>query len=175
MNSTYYLFDMDGTLFFTDELNNESYNHALSANSFEPIRNQKRITREVVKKNYPEISEQDIAELIRQKQDYFIRNIKKVEINNALFGILQRIGKDKCVLWTSADRERTESIVNEFGLQYLFCKILHSDKTDISLEVQNICLELSCSCEQLSAFENDSAVVEELGKNGVSCFLLVSP
>ena len=175
MNDTYYLFDMDGTLFFTDALNNESYNHALSVNNFNPISNQKRITREVVKKIYPEVSEQEIAKLIRQKQDYFIKNIKKVEINKALFSILQKIEKDKCILWTSADRERTESIVNKFDLQHLFCKTLRSDKTDISLEIQSICLEFSCSCEQLLVFENDSAIVEELGKNGVSCFLFVSP
>ena len=171
----YYIFDMDGALFFTDELNNESYNSVLVENNFEPISNKKRITRKTVKISYPEISDKKIAEIICQKQEYFINNISRVQTNCFLFDLLEKIEKDKCILWTSADRGRTESMIKEFDLQRFFGRTIFSDKKHISADMKHICSELACTTDQLLVFENDAAIAKALSEAQVSCFLLIRP
>lgn len=104
INNYYFLFDMDGTLFFTDELNNESYNYALRKYNLPIIEHKKRITREIVKKTYSELNAQQITKLIQLKQNYFIKNINKVHINESLFYILRKIKRNNCILWTSAEK-----------------------------------------------------------------------
>jgi len=175
MATHYYLFDMDGTLFFTDELNNESYNLALIENNFNPICGEKRITREIVKNFYPEINEQEMAELINQKQNYFIKNICRVQKNDFLFDMLSRIKKSNCILWTSAEKKRVDSMIKEFDLQRFFGRVIFSTKKHISKEIDHICTEFICTRDQLCAFENDVLVAKELKEGNVGCFLFIRP
>jgi len=113
--------------------------------------------------------------LISQKQNYFIKNICRVQTNNFLFDLLRKFEKDQCILWTSADRKRVESMIKEFDLQCLFCRVIFSDKSNISEEINHICSELACTTDKLLVFENDAFVAKELGKNHVSCFLFIRP
>lgn len=176
MKDCYYVFDMDGTLFFTDELNNESYNSALIENKLKPIDSHyKRITREVVRACYPEISDNVIAELIRQKQKYFVNNINRIQPNAFLFDIIRKVKSDRCALWTSAEKKRVEGVINAFNLQCLFDKIIFSGKKLISEEINNICSEFACTKEQLLVFEDNAHVISELRKSGVSCCLFIRP
>lgn len=168
-----YLFDMDGTLFFTDDLNNESYNYALAAKNLETIHGKTRITRETVKKIYPELTEEEMLEIICQKQDYFSRNIALVHRNDFLFSILKRIEKEKCVLWTSADKNRVKRIIDEFLLHQYFDRVIFSNKKRMSEDINNICLELRCAAEHLLVFENDASIVKELECHHISCLLFV--
>lgn len=171
INNYYFLFDMDGTLFFTDELNNESYNYALKKYNLPIIENQKRITREVVKRTYSELNAQQLTKLIQFKQDYFIKNINKVHINGSLFYILRKIKKNNCILWTSAEKKRTEALINEFNLHNFFIRIILSEKKNISQDIKNICSEFSCTYNKLLVFENDPIMVDKLKENNVSCLL----
>ena len=106
--------------FFTNELNNESYNLALVENRLKPFHNRKRITKELVKSIYPEMSERKFDKIITQKQNYFINNIGQIQKNEFLFDLLRRLERGKCILWTSADKRRAESIFKEFELQRFF-------------------------------------------------------
>ena len=175
MATHYYLFDMDGMLFFTDELNNESYNLALIENNFNPIRGEKRITREIVKDFYPEIDEQKMAVLINKKQDYFTKNICRVQKNDFLFDILSKTERKNCILWTSAEKKRVDSMIEEFGLQRFFGRVIFSTKKHISKDIDHICEEFICTREQLCAFENDVLVAKELKEDNVGCLLFIRP
>lgn len=165
-----------GRFFFTDELNNESYNSALIENKFNPIPNyHKRITRAVVIACYPEINDKVLFELIRRKQEYFVNNMSKIQTNTFLFDILKRAKKGRCVLWTSAERRRVDGIISEFDLQRYFDKIIFSSKKHIAEDIYHVCSELACMREQLLVFENDATVVKELQKNNISSCLFVRP
>lgn len=135
----------------------------------------KRITREVVKLCHPKISEKVFAEVIRQKQEYFIKNIAKIQTNSFLFSILRKLEKHKCALWTSAEESRANGIIIEFNLNSFFCTKIFSSKRHILEDIKYICSELSCTKEQLLFFENDVSVAKELQENNVSCFLLIRP
>ena len=84
---------MDGTVLFTDKLNNESYNYALKKYNFPIIQTQKRITRKLIKKCYSYLEDKELTNIIQLKQNYFINNIKKAERNEPLFSILQSLEK----------------------------------------------------------------------------------
>lgn len=171
-NIFYYLFDMDGTIVFTDELNNESYNYALLACNLKPIMNEKRITREIVKKYYPYIEKQKIDIIIDKKQRYFIENIWKVRVNTCLLDIIRRLGNN-CILWTSSDKKRAMHICNFFKLKEMFDFIVFSDKKNIYRDISEICNELACTCNQLIVFENDTNIVHKLKMQGIKCLLFI--
>lgn len=172
-NVFYYLFDMDGTIVFTDELNNESYNFALLAYNLKPIINEKRITRKIVKKYYPYIEKQKIDVIIDKKQRYFIENIRKIRVNNCLLDIVRSLGNN-CILWTSSDRKRALHICNFLKIRDMFSLIIFSDKKNLYRDISKICKRLTCTCEQLVVFENDANIVHDLKKHGLKCLLFVS-
>lgn len=172
-NNYYFLFDMDGTVLFTDKLNNESYNYALKKYNFPIIQTQKRITRKLIKKCYSYLEDKELTNIIQLKQNYFINNIKKAERNEPLFSILQSLEKNKCILWTSADKKRAKAMIMEFNLSLFFSKKIISEKKYISEDIKNICAELSCKDSQLLVFENDPIIVNKLKKINVSCFLFI--
>lgn len=116
----YYLVDLDGTLVFTDFLNNESYNYSLQKNGLDLILNEKRITRQVIQDYYPAIAPNILNRIIQQKQEYFLHHITSIDKNIFMFDILAGLGKRKCFLWTAADRIRAEGIISEFRLKSLF-------------------------------------------------------
>lgn len=172
-NIFYYVFDMDGTIVFTDELNNESYNYALLACNLNPIINEKRITRETVKKYYPYIEKPKMDIVIDKKQRYFVENIWKVRANTCLLDIIRRLGNN-CILWTSSDRKRAMHICNFLKIKGMFNFIIFSDKKNICRDISKICNRFACAYDQLIVFENDANVVHELKIQGIKCFLLIS-
>ncbi|GHV59204.1 hypothetical protein FACS1894103_2120 [Campylobacterota bacterium] len=128
-----------------------------------------------MKNTYPELSEQQMVELTKQKQHYFINNIARLNKNEFLFDIAKMIGRDKCILWSSADQIRIESMVQEFELKRLFCRIIISSKHHIFEDINNICLKLACTKEQLFIFENDAQIAQELSNNHIGCLLYIQP
>lgn len=66
-----YVFDLDNTLIYTDSLNNDSYNYALSLQGLAPINDCKRITRDIVFKKYPNLNNVQKNKIIELKQEYF--------------------------------------------------------------------------------------------------------
>lgn len=169
----YYLVDLDGTLVFTDFLNNQSYNFALQKNGFDLILNEKRITRQVIFNHYPHISQKILNKIIQEKQDYFLHHITNVDKNIFMFDILAGLGKGKCFLWTAAERIRAESIISEFRLSFLFHDIFFRDKKSIESDISYVCSRLNCEKSEIIVFENDSRIVRNLADNGVSSFLFI--
>ena len=93
------VFDLDNTLVFTDMLNNESYNFALTKIGKERIVDVKRITRNIVNSVY-ELTDDEKQQLIKTKQEYFDNNISKIELNEGLILKLKELDSSKCILWT---------------------------------------------------------------------------
>ena len=90
------VFDLDNTLVFTDKLNNESYNFALTKIGKERIVDVKRITRNIVNTVY-ELTGDEKQQLIKTKQEYFVNNISKIELNEDLISKLKELDSSKCI------------------------------------------------------------------------------
>lgn len=116
-----------------------------------------------------------IAKLTEQKQDYFVKNIDQIHINKFLFDILKMLKKEKCILWTSCDKRRAESIIEAFDLRHLFDQIIFSAKQHIFEDINHICSQLNCVRTQILVFENDVSIAQTLSENHIACFLYIQP
>lgn len=169
----YYIFDGEGTLFFTDDLNNESYNYALLENNLHPLENMHRITRKTIIDVYNGLDKSVLDEIIQQKQRYFVNHIDKVKGNHFLFNIISKIGKNQSILWTASDCNKMEHILDKFHIKSSFNKIIFSDKKDIAKDLNEICDFFHCTYKQLLIFENDISIVGELNKLHINCLLFM--
>lgn len=162
MKMNRYVFDLDNTLVYTDLLNNESYNYALRMHGINWVSGKIRITRELVSQIYPNIVKLELDEIIRLKQDYFVQNMHKIELNKTLQKLLISANPDFCLLWTSADKCRTESILNFFELTNCFVSIFYSYKTDLKSDILRICDIMQCESSNLAIYEDSQITVKIL-------------
>ncbi len=128
-----YVVDLDDTLVWTKDLNNDAYNYALEKNGRERVKANKRLTRE----NF----EFDItSKIIADKQKYFVQKWVKyrVVINEYLLNILQKQDVKSCFLWTSADRNRAKYVLKELNLNKYFNKIIFDDKKDFNISLKRL-------------------------------------
>lgn len=172
-DSIYYIFDGEGTPFFTDDLNNESYNYALLKNNLQPLENMHRITRKTIIDVYDGLDKSLLDKIIQQKQRYFVKHIDKIKGNIFLFNIFSKIGKDQSILWTASDCNKMEYILEKFNIKYFFNRIILTDKKDIAKDLNEICDVFHCTHDQLLFFENDIFIAKELNKLHLNCFLFM--
>lgn len=162
------VFDLDNTLVYTNQLNNQSYNYALKNVGLEPIDNCKRITRKVVIEKYTEMSSEVMTKVIMAKQDYFIKNLRKTSLNNSLVNKLISINVEYCILWTSADRNRVIELLKYYGIENRFAEVKYSNKNNVLRDMQEICRMFEVTFEELEVYEDNLIVVEELMKFGIN-------
>ena len=147
------VFDLDNTLVFTDKLNNESYNFALLNMGKEEITDVKRITRDIVGVRYG-LTDDEKRVIVKTKQQYFINNIDKIELNDALILKLKKLEPNNCILWTRAERVRTESILKHLQIIDCFSKIFYSPKIDLEGDIKKICSFFNCRKEDLIFYDD---------------------
>lgn len=116
--------DLDDTLIGSTLLNNDAYNYALERYGYKRIECNGRLTRKNIIKN------KDFDKIIKLKQKYFnsLWLPYRVTINKTLLKIIKSNGPEKCFLWTKANAERAESIVNQCNLRSYFKKIIYDKK-----------------------------------------------
>lgn len=148
-----YIFDLDNTLVYTDELNNEAYNYALKVLNKDTIDIDSRITREIVFLKI-KLNEDEKKTILKIKQEYFIENIKKLKLNEQLISFLKSQNPEDCILWTKADKNRVEAILNYFDLKKYFIWIFYSDKTNIINDINFMTKKLCCSKCDLIIFDD---------------------
>lgn len=156
----YYIFDLDNTLVFTDVLNNEAYNFVLKKFGLSEIWDVDRLTRETVFQKYPEI-EKCKDEIIALKQKFFIKHLEKTLLTREILKFVNS-GERENILWTSAEEIRVFAILKYYKITEKFKKVVFSKKTDVEKDVEEICKILKCSKEDLTFFEDNLKVIQEL-------------
>ena len=147
------VFDLDNTLVFTDKLNNESYNFALFEMGREKIVGIKRITRDIVYSRY-ELTANEKQQLIKTKQQYFVNNISKIELNDVLIAKLKKLDPNECILWTRAEKVRAEAILKYLHIDDCFAKVFYSSKHDLESDIKTICSFFNCKKEDLIFYDD---------------------
>ncbi len=148
-----YVVDLDDTLVWTKDLNNDAYNYALEQNGQKRVKTNKRLTREKF--------EFDItSKIIVDKQNYFAQKWVKyrVVINEYLLNILQKQDVTSCFLWTSADKNRADYILKELDLNKYFNKIIFDDKKDFIISLKR--LKDITKSNVFLIFEDNNALVK---------------
>jgi len=149
-----FVFDLEGTLVHTDELNTKCYNDALQKFGHKPILNIKRVTRN------NKITDEKIY---KEKQQLFLERLNEVKLNDRFVKILREC-KDNAVIFTSSDAIKARAILKHFDLSSF--RIV-SKTENIDLDIQKLCEFFSCSREQLVFFDDDKELRSKLGK--LSC------
>ena len=157
-----YVFDLDNTLVFTDELNSAAYNYALNRLGYPAITVNQRITREVVCDAYPNLTTAEQNRLVGLKQNYFGENIYITVPNVELIKFLHTQNPKHCLLWTSSDEKRARVLLPYYGLLNSFSYILYSSKSCIVDDVAKVCEVFRCESSQLVFFEDNTKIVEGL-------------
>lgn len=163
-----YVFDLDNTLVYTNLLNNDSYNYALSILGLSQIYNVERITREIVFMKYPNISMSVRNEILRLKQKHFKKNLHRTSLNKMLIKLLLMQKKEDCILWTSASRSRTLNILKFYDIEREFISIIFGKKDNINFELEKIYNVLECKLEQITFYEDDKEVIKKLVEVGAN-------
>lgn len=154
-----YIFDLDNTLIFTDDLNNLAYQNALMEYQLPIIESSKRITRKDIKNNVTD--DELLNKIIYFKQQYFISNLDKTELNKPLYQFL--INKSgKKLIWTSADKDRTLALLKFYNIYPHIDDIIFSPKTDIRADMQQIYDKFGVSYRELIVFEDNIDVIQKL-------------
>ena len=164
----YYVFDVDNTLVFTDVLNTEAYNAALMAHGFAPIKTGERTTRETVVSQYPDLSAERLKLIIQEKQAYCKAHAEKTEVNSALLKVLKNQSPESCLFWTSADRERIQSLLDYYSISNLARELIVADKKHIPECITDLQRIFRCSADELLVFEDNPRIIRELRANGIS-------
>ena len=154
-----YVVDLDDTLVFTKNLNNDAYNYALEKNGQKRIKTTKRLTRDNLK-------ETPSKKLVDDKQNYFAQKWLKyrVIVNEEILSILRKQDKENCYLWTSADKDRADYILKELDLYKYFNKIIFDDKKDLNNSLKRL-KDITKSNVFLIFEDNDKLFKEENTKN----------
>ena len=128
-----YVVDLDDTLVLTKNLNNDAYNFALEQNGKSRVKTNKRITRE-------NLDETPSEKIITDKQNYLAQKWPKyrVIVNEEILSILRKQNKENCYLWTSADKNRAEYLLNELDLNKYFNKVIYDDKKDLNSSLKRL-------------------------------------
>lgn len=147
------VFDLDNTLVFTDRLNNESYNFALAEIGKERMDGIERITRNIVYSIY-DLTDDEKHRLIKMKQEYFVNNISKIELNDYLISKLRKLDSSKCVLWTRAEKVRAEAILKYLHIDDCFAKVFYSHKDYLESDIKTICSFFNCKKEDLIFYDD---------------------
>lgn len=165
-----YIFDLDNTLVFTDTANNAAYNKALIQMNLPPIHQSERITREIVFKKYPELSGQEKNYLVNLKQKFFSPG--ETTINEDLCRVVKSLNKQDCVLWSRAEMNRAERILQYYGMRELFCEVVFSPKMRIADEINWLCRKFTCSRKNLVFYEDNSEIADQIKAMGCCCVLI---
>lgn len=167
-----YVFDLDNTLIYSDNLNNESYNYALKQFGLSEVWGSERVTRRTVAILHPKLSVEQLEKIISVKQQYFAAHLEKTKINDKLSNLLKSVNSENCVLWTSAQDRRVFELLNYYKLSDSFAFKIFSDKSNLQMDVALICRSLDCNPAELIFFDNDSHMRERLEQLNMNLYTL---
>ncbi len=132
-------------------LNNDAYNFAIEKYGYERIDTEERITRDSLGIDNVEV----INKIIEEKQKYFLKEWMpyRLIINDKLLKIIVKYNKEKCYIWTKADKSRATEMFNYYKLDRYFNKIIFDSKLDVN---HLICMiQEKTKCSKLIIYEND--------------------
>lgn len=176
------MIDLDGTLFDTKEINYYAYKEALEKYGFKIDYDYycKHCNGRHYTDFLPVITTFDysiLKEIHEIKKDVYRKYIKRGKVNQALVDILNKRGNEcKAALITTASKQNTYDILNEFNIRNIFDLIItHEDITKYKPDPEGFfrAMEYFQVCpEECVIFEDSSVGIEAAEKTGATVFVV---
>lgn len=166
-NETHYVFAVDNTLVFTDELNTEAYVWALEQKGLSLDWKGGRITKEVIQSEFPNLPEQDMLEIRRMKRKYFLEHLDVTELNEELKDLILQVGPERCAYWFSANAVRVNGMLKHYGLLEALGAIISDRKKEEIGQAASLVKQFFCAPENVVFFESDPVVIAALREQGM--------
>jgi len=169
------IFDLDDTLVHTDYANYISYSEAFQQvhhSEFKVSYNpDKRFTRESLIKEFSFLSKEDIEKIIRLKDELFLQNLNKTELNYPVAEILEKYKYvNNTILVTNSRKERAVETLKHHKLFEVFSRKYFKQKTpenSNSNKYEYALKAMEIHPLKVIIFENDSAEIEAALRAGI--------
>lgn len=176
------MIDLDGTLFDTKEINYRAYKEAIESYGYDidykyycDFCNGRHYTDFL-----PQITTTDVTILLdmhKRKKEAYSKYLGFGRVNQNLVDIIKNRGKEcKAALVTTASKQNTYDILNEFGLVSIFDLILtHEDITKSKPDPEGFLKAMAkynVDAEDCVIFEDSSVGIEAAEKTGATVFVV---
>lgn len=132
INKNLLIFDLDGTLVNTDEVNLLAYKFAIQkiANLDLALlhENEERFTREKLYSIIPNLQSQEYEKIIEMKNSVYENYLHKSKVNNFVLKIIDKFSKtNKIILATNSHKDRANMVLRYHSLINLFDNIFYKE------------------------------------------------
>lgn len=164
------LFDLDGTLFDTDQANNEAYKYALwkvtGTSDYPALAHEPRITREQIAL-LDGINAEKRSEIIDIKQNAFAYQLRQGHIATFIsYEILKQYYEYvPCYIITSADKKRAELLIDWYDLEDYVKGIFFVERAN---KYKDIADKLGVESSNIILFEDDEETIASAIENGIT-------
>ena len=174
------MIDLDGTLFDTKEINYRAYKEAIGAYGYNI--DYKYYCEFCNGRHYtdflPQITtthESLLLDIHKRKKEAYSKYLKYGRVNQALVDLIRNRGWCKAALVTTASKQNTYDILNEFGITGIFDLILtHEDITKSKPDPEGFLKAMAkynVKPEECIIFEDSGVGIEAAGRTGATVFV----
>ena len=162
-NKSILFFDLDDTLVYTSNANSLAYIKAIQQVIQLDVdfyfRSNNRFTRDVLKKEIPNLDEEKYERIIELKEKFYIEYLSETKLNNALVNVLKKYSKiNETILVTNCREERAVTTLNYHGLIDDFTYKFYRQEKDRKYEYALNYLQISPI--SVIAFENEESEIK---------------
>ncbi|MGB5031431.1 MAG: NIF family HAD-type phosphatase [Saprospiraceae bacterium] len=175
-------FDMDGTLVDTDYANYLSFKMAIQSVinpiQFLPFNPNERFNRTILKREFPNLKDNEYQEIIRLKERFYSENIGQTKLLPYANEILDSFFElNTTVLVTNCREERAIMTLNQHGLTDKFKHKIFRESIDKDRHInkfENALKILELKPQMIIAFENEQFEIDEAVKAGIPIENIIS-
>lgn len=166
------LVDLDGTLVSSDYANYLSYKRAIeqviSSNVDFSYDTAVRITRDVVRDAFPDLSQDDIDQVVEKKENLYHLYLSETKLNKAIDEILDKYSSKEIVLVTNSRRERAVMLLTYHNVIDKFTHKYYKDDIGSANKFQYVLSLLHMSSDSVILFENSKSEIDQAVSLGIS-------
>jgi phosphoglycolate phosphatase-like HAD superfamily hydrolase len=173
------VFDLDGTLISSNIANFLSYqaaiSHVLSSEiSLLEIDRNIRITREVLGRLIPNISNKKVAQIVAEKERIYEQYLPTTILNDKLAYIIERLKDKELILATNGRKSRANMLLDHHKLSNKFSRKIYKDTFRKSDKYAQFLPNLLEENKSILIFENDMNAIKSAASYGIKCDQIIN-